>query len=91
MKGVRVLLRRGFIRHLSGGLCFEEFYLKYQYNLRFMIVIRGGRNRPLLLLKALGGHRHDIFGLYHFQWESMGIDNGSEEKKSKTPIAHGSR
>ena len=33
-------------------------------------------NRPLLLLEALGGHRHDIFGVYHFQWECRELTMG---------------
>ena len=31
---------------------------------------------------ALGGHRHEIFRVGYFQWESMGSENGTMEKKN---------
>ena len=41
----------------------------------------GGYEAPLLM-KALGGQRHEIFRVHDFQWESMGSGNGAVKKKN---------
>ena len=43
--------------------------------------VQGGGLLGPLFVEALGGHRHDIFGVHHYQWESMRSDNGSVKKK----------
>ena len=44
---------------------------------------QGGGLLGPLFLKALGGHRHEIFRVHHFQWEGMGNDNGAVKKKNQ--------